>query len=633
MKADFTRKTFLPAKNTSRVLMQQGRVQLDADWNEQAAIEFDHVRLLGADLMGSHGGPLLSGFLVSAISAAFNLATPDFAISSGRYYVDGIPCSNETAPSMVTGYPDDSSITVFPWTTDGVSYAKGQYIWLWCANLATGLTINLFQISAAVYGTSTLTLTGDPAALDALAAYQTNAHNTNGVPQYHFVRRAPTYLQQDNLPGAPALAVNTAYQIYLDVWERAITHVQDDTMREVALNGIDTAARARIVAQVKAAPLPAGAAAGCPTSWEIAAIFQPANRGCLAARAKPATGSTDPCTIAPDSLYRGPENQLYRIEVHTPSLDAGGKPQTPTFKWSRENGSVVFPIAGGGGTSLVTLESLGRDDRFTLVEGDWVEVVDDDYELQNRAAPLHQVQAIDRVRMTVTLTGQPDSTVGGDPAKHPMLRRWDQKQGDPAQSGLQLAKDGTVPVVFAAPPAAKSLPLSRANTAADYSGIPANAAVAPLQYSSWLELEDGVQVQFTVPPVFNFPGTTQPLMQFRTGDYWLIPARVATGDVEWPTELVANAAGQATKVAVPMQPDGVTHHYAPLAQIQVGAAGVEVLHTCAVQFGIVNGALAFFQDSKPYSANWLEATVVQPVQASHVEKLVRPAKPPKEPKK
>ena len=38
MKGDFSRITFDPKKHYSRVLMQQGRVQLDADWNEQAAI-------------------------------------------------------------------------------------------------------------------------------------------------------------------------------------------------------------------------------------------------------------------------------------------------------------------------------------------------------------------------------------------------------------------------------------------------------------------------------------------------------------------------------------------------------------------------------------------------------------------
>ena len=38
MKGDFTRDTFDAAKHFSRVLMQQGQVQLDADWNEQTSI-------------------------------------------------------------------------------------------------------------------------------------------------------------------------------------------------------------------------------------------------------------------------------------------------------------------------------------------------------------------------------------------------------------------------------------------------------------------------------------------------------------------------------------------------------------------------------------------------------------------
>ncbi|MEQ1601128.1 MAG: hypothetical protein ABL885_05085 [Methylophilaceae bacterium] len=31
--------------------------------------------------------------------------------------------------------------------------------------------------------------------------------------------------------------------------------------------------------------------------------------------------------------------------------------------------------------------------------------------------------------------------------------------------------------------------------------------------------------------------TTVTSNQYRTGDYWLISARVATGDVEWPGEV------------------------------------------------------------------------------------------------
>jgi len=57
MKGDFTRDTFDATRHFSRVLMQQGRVQLDADWNEQAAILLHYLQALAADLIGPHGGP------------------------------------------------------------------------------------------------------------------------------------------------------------------------------------------------------------------------------------------------------------------------------------------------------------------------------------------------------------------------------------------------------------------------------------------------------------------------------------------------------------------------------------------------------------------------------------------------
>ena len=57
MKGDFTRDTFNKDKRFSRVLMQQGRVQLDADWNEQTSILLHYLRTLATDLIGPHGGP------------------------------------------------------------------------------------------------------------------------------------------------------------------------------------------------------------------------------------------------------------------------------------------------------------------------------------------------------------------------------------------------------------------------------------------------------------------------------------------------------------------------------------------------------------------------------------------------
>src|SRR5277367_2214284 len=99
MKADLTRNTFDPWKHFTRVLMQQGRVQLDSDWNEQAAILLKYVQALAADLIGPHGGPAAGlGFQVAEGSIA-----TDFAISPGHYYVDGILCElgSQSAPVAI----------------------------------------------------------------------------------------------------------------------------------------------------------------------------------------------------------------------------------------------------------------------------------------------------------------------------------------------------------------------------------------------------------------------------------------------------------------------------------------------------------------------------------------------------
>jgi hypothetical protein len=57
MRGDFTRFTFDPKKRYSGVLMQQGRVQLDADWNEQQAIIGHRLATETEDLLGPSGAP------------------------------------------------------------------------------------------------------------------------------------------------------------------------------------------------------------------------------------------------------------------------------------------------------------------------------------------------------------------------------------------------------------------------------------------------------------------------------------------------------------------------------------------------------------------------------------------------
>lgn len=57
----------------------------------------------------------------------------------------------------------------------------------------------------------------------------------------------------------------------------------------------------------------------------------------------------------------------------------------------------------------------------------------------------------------------------------------------------------------------------------------------------------------------------QPDGEYRTGDYWLIPARTATGDVEWPRDEGGNPLSRS--------PRGINHHYAPLAILSVKGGG------------------------------------------------------------
>jgi hypothetical protein len=447
MKGDFTRDTFDASRHFSRVLMQQGRVQFDADFNEQAAILLHYLQALAADLIGSHGGPFDNlGFgIVDAATLkpeeqerlrslkTLPLPAGDFLIGRGHYYVDGVLCENE----------------------DYVRY---------------GAQIN--------------------------------------HPQ-------PDEEQPKNLRGN--------YLVYLDVWERHLTYLEVEdadgsaiSIREVALNGPDTATRAQVVWQVKAKLSNISANDARDYSKFLAELGDEARptRGRLKARAiQAASVPDDPCLIPPEARYRGPENHLYRVEIHLSGTGTpGAAAPAATFKWSRENGSVVFPIREIA-EKQVTLETLGRDTRLGLQAGDWVEIVDDDYTLQNRAGPLLQVDAVAYDDGVVTLKEAPVPLVGQNAAKHRLLRRWDQRETDettPSKNGI------------------------------------------PITEGNWIELEDGIQIQFQ-------PSPPQQPNQYRTGDYWLIPARTITGDVEWPGPLGAIALG----------PHGVDHHYAPLWMISI----------------------------------------------------------------
>lgn len=446
MKGDFTRFGFDPTRHFSRVLMQQGRVTLDADANESVEVLLHHLRRLTRDLYGAYGGPPDSGFTLAAGSGAGG--TRALLIGPGHYYVNGILCENE----QWTDYANQPQYT--PPGPDA-SGAGGDALLAWLRS-----------------------------------------------------------------PGA-----TQSFWVYLDVWERHVGWVEDDSIREVALGGPDTCSRSQVVWQVKALPwnpkwgsVDAGAQA-CPLPLPSIPTL---GSGRLAAELDSGPNIPDPCVIPPAARYRGAQNQLYRVEIHT-----GGDATTATFKWSRENGSVATRWLGNGSeagdagtasaTTLVVQSSRG------FAAGDWVEVTHDALEFAGQPGTLLLLAGVDGDQLIL------DGSSGSAPAwsaalGHPRVRRWDQKVND------QVALEGgAVPVT---------------ETAAG-AGTPA-----------WIPLEDGLQLAFAAGG------------QYVSGDYWVIPARVGAQDLGWPQDAAGAPAFE--------PPRGIVRAYAPLAIVSGNADGVQI---------------------------------------------------------
>lgn len=79
MKGDFTRLTFDKKKHYRGVLMQQGRVQLDSDWNEQVQIAEHRYSTFLGDFVGQSGAPAGDAMAFSQQSSnALNLGSKTF---------------------------------------------------------------------------------------------------------------------------------------------------------------------------------------------------------------------------------------------------------------------------------------------------------------------------------------------------------------------------------------------------------------------------------------------------------------------------------------------------------------------------------------------------------------------------
>lgn len=469
MSFDLSRKKFNPLDDYFGVIMQQGRVQLDADWNTMVS---QFSRRMQAESLDTFGPAVVpretpEGFLLTG-------PVTSFKIGPGRIYVDGLLAENHTDKLK------------------------------WDARLAE------------VSGTAKLS----GADIDAAPS------GFKGTTKY---KDQPYYPNPPDLPGGEN------YLVYVDVWQRDISYLQDATLVDAAV-GVDTTARQQTVWQVKyledVGNIDISTADADIPGW-LETIHPSSAR--LSTDTGTLTDDDNPCLLPPQAGYKGLENQLYRVQVHK-----GGTVGKASFKWSRDNAVVATRVSAILSGNEIVVDSLGRDDVLGFHEGDWVEITDDHRELMGLPGEIRRIQlgaGINSATRTITLQGAalPIGSGSGQfpvdgshltkPDRNTRLIRWD-------QSGIVFRENES-----------------------EYTDLDASTSKGVIKIpsgSTRLFLEKGILVDFDLEDVVD-EANFKP--EFKTGDYWVFAARVNDASVE----ILDHAA-----------PHGTHHHYAKLAIIDNG---------------------------------------------------------------
>ncbi len=176
----------------------------------------------------------------------------------------------------------------------------------------------------------------------------------------------------------------------------------------------------------------------------------------------------------------------------------GGTQANATYAWSRDNASVETAILEVSGSTL-TVADMGKDEILGFSGGQWVEIVEAE---PSPATPvLFEIMEIKPGLKQIVLGASANQFQGKSGLK---LRRWD-ISGTGVENGIPLP-------------------------------------------TAWTPIENGIQVMFSAG-------------LYRPGDYWQIPARTATADIEWPKDNAQNS--------LPQLPQGINRYFVRLAIITV----------------------------------------------------------------
>jgi hypothetical protein len=151
------------------------------------------------------------------------------------------------------------------------------------------------------------------------------------------------YNKQLDFPSPPTLPANGV--VYVDVWERTVTHLMDERLRDKGLHGADTCTRKQTMCQVK----------WCPVIVDPEKAAENPAKGNAELTVTLLQKSTQPDSCDPCAAQLDVEskvgNYLFRVEVHDVKKDAND-PSEITLKWSSENAAEQYALKNATGDDV-----------------------------------------------------------------------------------------------------------------------------------------------------------------------------------------------------------------------------------------------------------------------------------------
>ena len=401
MSFDNSRFTFDPWKDYYGVVMEQGRVQLDSDWNEWLAELARRIQAGTMDTLGRAVYPATTPYAFQ-ISASSDNAGNHIAIGAGRMYVDGLLAENHG-----------------PWAAARWDPALGEMAG---APQIPGVAEVTVDYTQQPYLRGAVLPTGNGPFLAYLDVW----------------RRPITYIEDPNLVDK-AVGVDTSGRLQT-VWQVKLLDVS--SVKGVTCSTADSGISAwQKLIRPSAGQLTTGVVQSTPTG------------PCCLTSGTGYTGMENQfyrVEIHKPGTAKVPATFTWsRDDASVETAVTGIGPGTNTE---------------GNPASQLTVQSMGRDQVLGFAPGNWIEITDDWQELNGQPGELHLIDSIDFAAKTITLdspvsaASYPTTNGQTDPNRHTRIRRWDQAgkvyQSDGVTVWTDLGAAGSTGDIPVPPPGA-----------------------------------------------------------------------------------------------------------------------------------------------------------------------------------